>query len=336
MKALVFKGPHNVAMEDRDMPRIGPDEVLIQTKYASICGTDLKIMEGKFPAQKGLILGHEGSGIIEKIGKNVMHLEEGDPVIFEPYLICRRCIVCRSGRYNVCIDRRHLGIEADGVFSEYFKIPSYAVHPIPEGLPLEEAALAEPTSVAYHAVTRLRPLPSDSVAVLGAGPIGLMALQSVRAFGSQKVIVSDVIEQRLQVAKNLGASRTVNSREENLFDVVMEETDGNYVDKVLEAVGIPETIQQSVEIVRTAGRIGLVGISEEPVSFNFLRLVRKEIDIVTSDASCMSYEKEPLLMAMGILRVKDLISQVYNFEDILDAFERAKEKKDIKILIKFD
>jgi 2-desacetyl-2-hydroxyethyl bacteriochlorophyllide A dehydrogenase len=335
MKALVFKGPHDVAMEDVGVPQIGPDEVLIQTKFASICGTDLKIMEGKFPAQKGLILGHEGSGIVEKVGKNVNHLKKGDPVIFEPYLICRQCIVCRSGRYNVCIDRRHLGIEADGVFSEYFKIPSYAVHPIPEGLSLEEAALVEPTSVAYHAVTRLRPLPSDTVAVLGAGPIGLMALQSVKAYGSQKVIVSDIIEERLRLAENLGASRVVDSREENLFDVVMEETDGNYVDKVLEAVGIPETIQQSVEIVRTAGRIGLVGISEEPVTFNFLRLVRKEIDIVTSDASCMSYEKEPLLMAKGILRVKDLISHIYDFEDIFEAFERAKKKRDIKILIRF-
>lgn len=335
MKALIYKGPHNVEMEDIEIPKIGPDEVLIKTKYASICGTDLKIAEGQFPAKEGLILGHEASGIVEKAGKNVTHIKEGQPAVFEPYLICRRCVVCRSGRYNVCIHRRHMGIEADGVFAEYFKIPGYAVHHKPEGLSLKEAALVEPTGVAYHSVVRLAPTPSDSVVVLGAGPIALMAVQSVKAFGAHQLIVTGHHDERLSLAKKFGATRTVNTYEEDVFDAVMEETNGQYADKVLEAVGVPETIKQSVEIVRTAGRIGMVGISEKPVEFNFLRLVRKEIDIVTSDASCISYEKEPLLIAKGILNVKDMISRVYDFDNILDAFERAKLKKDIKILVKF-
>jgi threonine dehydrogenase-like Zn-dependent dehydrogenase len=336
MKALVYKGPKKVVMEDLDIPKIGPDDVLIKTQFASICGTDLKIVEGHFPAKEGLILGHEASGIVEETGKNITHITEGEPAVFEPYLICRRCILCRSGRYNVCIHRKHMGIEADGVFAEYFKIPGYAVHPSPKSLSLREAALIEPTSVAYHAVVRLNPLPGDCVVILGAGPIGLMAVQSVKLFGAHTIIVADLIEERLNLAKKFGATRTVNTREEDIFDVVMEETAGEYADKVLEAAGVPETIQQSVEIVRTGGRIGMVGISGVPVEFNFLRLVRKEIDIVTSDASCMSYEKEPLLVAKGILNVKDLISQVYDFKNILDAFTRAKLKKDIKILIKFD
>lgn len=336
MKALVYKGPHNISMEDIKIPDIGEDEVLIKTKYASICGTDLKIVEGKFPAHKGLVLGHEASGIVEKVGRNVVHITRGEPAVFEPYCVCGRCIACRSGRYNVCFYRKHMGIEADGVFAEYFKVPGYAVHPVPRGLSLEEAALAEPTSVAYHSVVRLGPLPGDSVAILGAGPIGLMALQSIRSFGAHTIIVSDVIKERLNLAEKFGATRIVNSREESMIDVVLDETDGQGVDKVLEAVGVPETIQQTVEIVRAAGKICMVGISEVPVEFNFLRLVRKEIDIVTSDASCMSYEKEPLLIAKGILNVRDLISRVYEFDRILEAFERAKLKKDIKILIRFD
>jgi 2-desacetyl-2-hydroxyethyl bacteriochlorophyllide A dehydrogenase len=336
MKAVIYKGPHNVVMDDIEVPTIGPDEVLIKTKYASICGTDLKISEGQFPAEKGLILGHEASGIVEEVGENVTHIGKGQKAIFEPYLICRRCVVCRSGRYNVCIHRRHMGIEADGVFAEYFKIPGYAVHAMPEGLSLKEAALVEPTSVAYHSVMRLDPVPGDSVVILGAGPIALMAVQSVKAFGSHTIIVTGHHNERLKLAKKFGATRTVNTYKEDIFDVVMEETDGQYADKVLEAVGVPKTIQQSVEIVRTAGRIGMVGISEVPVEFNFLRLVRKEIDIVTSDASCMSYEKEPLLIAKGILNVKDLISRVYPFDDVFDAFEQAKKKEDIKILLKFD
>jgi 2-desacetyl-2-hydroxyethyl bacteriochlorophyllide A dehydrogenase len=336
MKALIYEGPHSVVLKDIDVPEIGSDDVLVKTKCASICGTDLKIIEGHFPAQKGLILGHEASGIVEKVGENITHIGDGDPVVFEPYLICGRCVACRSGRYNVCVRRRHMGIEVDGVFAEYFKIPGYAVHRMPENLSFEEAALAEPTSVAYHSVVRLNPLPGDTVVILGAGPIGLMAVQSVKVFGSHKIIVSDPVEERLHLARKFGAKRTINPQNENVFDAVMEETDGHYADKVLEAVGVPETIQLSVEIVRTAGRIGIVGISDVPVEFNFLRLVRKEIDIVTSDASCMSYEKEPLLIAEGILNVKDLISQVYDFDSILDAFERAKLKKDIKILIKFD
>jgi L-iditol 2-dehydrogenase len=336
MKALIYNGPHNVMVKDVDVPEIGADDVLVKTKCASICGTDLKIIKGQFPAKKGLILGHEASGVVEKVGENITHIQKGEPAVFEPYLICGRCIMCRSGRYNVCIHRKHMGIEADGVFAEYFKIPGYAVHPAPEGLSLEEAALIEPTSVAYHAVVRLNPLPSDCVVILGAGPIGLMALQSVRIFGSRTIIVGDIIKERLALAKKFGATRTVVMNEEPIFDVVMEETKGEYADKVLEAAGAPETIQQSVELVRTGGRIGMVGISEAPVAFNFMRLVRKEIDIVTSDASCMSYEKEPLLVAQGILNVKDLISYVYDFDDILDALERAQLKKDIKILIRID
>lgn len=335
MKALVYEAPGKVRIKDVDKPEIASDEVLIKTKFATLCGTDENILEGKFPAKEGVILGHEASGIVEDVGGNVPNLQPGEPVICAPYLVCGRCIPCRAGRYNVCMNRKHLGIEVDGLFAEYFKLPGYAVYPAPAGMSLEEGALVEPASVAYHAVRRTSPTPSDSVVIFGAGRIGLLVLQSVKAFGCQRIIVAEVIDRRLQFAEKLGAHRVVNPRNENLKEIVKEETDGTGVDVVMEAAGIPQTIAETVGLVRSAGKICLIGIPEKPVEFDFLTLVRREIDIVTSDASLVGYERTHELVAKRIIDVRPLITHTFHFEDIIKAFDVAKGQEAIKVLIEF-
>jgi len=335
MKALVYVDVGKVEIRDVEKPQIGSDEVLIKTKFATICGTDENISEGKFPAKTGVILGHEASGIVEEVGKSVPNMKPGEPVICAPYLVCGRCLPCRAGRYNVCMNRKHLGIEVDGLFAEYFKLPGYAVYPAPPGMSLEEGALVEPASVAYHAVRRTSPTPSDSVVIFGAGRIGLLVLQSVAAFGCQRIIVSELIGRRLPLAEKLGAHRVVNPQNENLKEIVKEETDGKGVDIVMEAAGIPETIAETVELVRSAGKICLIGIPENPVEFDFMTLVRREIDIVTSDASLIGYEKTHELVAKKIIDVRPLITHTFHFEDISKAFEVAKGQEALKVLIEF-
>ncbi len=335
MQALVFDGPGDIHIKEVDKPRISPDEVLIKTGFAAVCGTDLHIMKGSFPAKPGIIMGHEAAGTVEAVGENVKHLVPGQQVVNAPYLICGDCLPCRSGRYNVCRYREHLGIDTDGVFAEYYKLPEYAVYPSPDGLSLEEGALVEPAAVGYHAVRRIAPTPSDTVVIIGAGPIGLFALESVVAFGSQRIIVSGHRQRRLELAKRLGAHRVVRPPEEDLRTVVLEETDGNGADMVIEAAGRPDTIAETVSLVRSAGRICLVGIPSQEVRFDFISLVRREVDVLTSDASLLAYERTHELVAKRILDARPLISHVFPFERIIEAIEASQDQDAIKILIRF-
>jgi L-iditol 2-dehydrogenase len=336
MKALIYEGPKDVKMKEVEKPKIGSDEVLIKTKFVAICGSDMSIFKGTFPVRNGIILGHEGSGVVEKVGSDVRNAKPGDEVILAPFDFCGECVPCRAGRYNVCRKRVHVGIDVDGLLAEYFKLPSHAVYPLPKGMNLEEGALVEPASVGYHAVRRASPTPSDTVVILGAGPIGLLVLQGVAAFGSQKIIVSELIDKRAKLAEKLGAHRVVNPKKENLQEVVMKETDGEGADIAIEAVGSPDTIAQTVGLVRSAGRICLVGIPSGSLSFDFRTLVRREIDIVTSDATLMSYEKTHELVAKKIIDVRPLISHTLDFKDVLKAFDILKDQQDaIKVMIKF-
>jgi len=333
MKALVFDGPGDVRLKEVPRPEISDDEVLIRTRFAAVCGTDAHMLTGGFPAKKGIVMGHEASGVAEAVGSRVTHIKPGQQVVGSPIVVCGSCLACRSGRYNVCQHRKHLGIEADGVFAEYFKLPGYSVFPAPPGLSPEEGALVEPAAVGYHAVCRAAPTPSDTVVVMGAGPIGLFILESIVAFGCQKIIVSGHRQRRLDLAKELGAHRVVSPPEEDLEAVVMGETGGSGADIVIEAVGRPDTIAQSVRLARSAGRIMMVGIPGEPVPFDFIHLVRREVDLLTSDASLYAYERIHELVAKKILDARPLITHTFPFDRAIEAIETSKAQDAIKVLI---
>jgi len=333
MKALVFDGPGEVRLKDVPTPEISDDEVLIRTEFAAVCGTDAHMLSGGFPAKKGIVMGHEASGVVEAVGARVRHVVPGQPVVGSPIVVCGRCLACRSGRYNVCQHRKHLGIEADGVFAEYFKLPGYSVFASPPGLSPEEGALVEPAAVGYHAVCRAAPTPSDTVVVMGAGPIGLFILESVAAFGCQKIIVSGHRQRRLDLAMELGAHRTVRPPDEDLEAVVMQETNGAGADLVIEAVGRPDTIAQSVRLARSAGKIMMVGIPGEPVPFDFIHLVRREVDLLTSDASLYAYERIHELVAKKVLDARPLITHTFPFDQAIEAIEMSKSKDAVKVLI---
>ncbi len=336
MQALRFAGPGDVAFVDVPVPSISPDEVLIRTRYAAVCGTDAHMMEGAFPAKPGIIMGHEASGIVEAVGDGVTHLKPGQAVVSSPIIVCGKCLPCRSGRYNVCQQRQHLGIEADGVYAQYYKLPGYSVFGSPDGLSLQEAALVEPAAVGYHAVCRATPTPSETAVVMGAGPIGLFILESLIAFGCQKVIISGHRTRRLELARQLGAHRVVRTPDENLKQTVMEETDGCGADLVIEAVGRPDTISESVYLARSAGRLMIVGIPSQPVEFDFISLVRREVDLLTADASLFAVERVHELVAKKVLDARPLITHVFPFARVKEAIQESKQKDAIKVLVEFD
>jgi 2-desacetyl-2-hydroxyethyl bacteriochlorophyllide A dehydrogenase len=333
MKALVFDGPGEVHLKEVPRPEISDDEVLIRTEFAAVCGTDAHMLSGGFPARKGIVMGHEASGVAEAVGSRVKHIVPGQRVVGSPIVVCGTCLACRSGRYNVCQRRKHLGIEADGVFAEYYKLPGYSVFPAPPGLTPEEGALVEPAAVVYHAVCRVAPTPSDTVVVMGAGPIGLFVLESVAAFGCQRIIVSGHRRRRLELAKRLGAHRVVCPPDEDLEAVVMEETGGSGADVVIEAVGRPDTIAQSVRLARSAGKIMMVGIPSGLVPFDFVHLVRREVDLLTSDASLYAYERIHELVAKKVLDARPLITHTFPFDRAIEAIEASKAQDAVKVLI---
>jgi len=336
MRALVFGGPGDAQFEEVAIPEISPDEVLIKTRFAAVCGTDAHMLDGRFPAKPGIIMGHEASGVVEAVGSRVTHLEPGQPVVTSPIIVCGSCKPCRSGRYNVCRRRKHLGIEADGVYAEFYKLPGYSVYPAPEGLDPKEAALVEPAAVGYHAVSRAAPTPSETVVILGDGPIGLFILESVVAFGCQRIIVSGHRKRRLDLARELGADRVVRPPEDDPKAIVMEETGGAGADLVIEAAGRPETIAESVHLARSAGRIMMVGIPGDPIPFDFIDLVRREVDLLTSDASLFATELPHELVAKRILDARPLITHTFPFDEALDAIRASKGQDAIKVLISLD
>ncbi len=333
MKALVFEGPGKIQLKEIPKPVISDEEVLIRTEFAAVCGTDAHMLSGGFPARNGIVMGHEACGVVEAVGNRVTHVVTGQRVVGSPIIVCGNCLACRSGRYNVCQRRKHLGIEADGVFAEFYKLPGYSVFPAPQGLSAQEGALVEPAAVGYHAVCRAAPTPSDTVVVMGSGPIGLFILESVVAFGCQKIIVSGHRQRRLDLAKTLGAHRVVRPPEEDLEAVVMEETRGSGADIVIEAVGRPDTIAQSVRLARSAGKIMMVGIPAGPVSFDFVHLVRREVDLLTSDASLYAYERIHELVAKKVIDARPLITHTFPFEQAIEAIEASKAQDAIKVLI---
>jgi len=333
MKALVFDGPGRVGLKEVPKPEISDDEVLIRTEFAAVCGTDAHMLSGGFPAREGTIMGHEASGIAEAVGARVTHIVPGQRVVCSPIVVCGSCLACRSGRYNVCERRKHLGIEADGTFAEHFKLPGYSVFEAPPGLSPEEAALVEPAAVGYHAVCRAAPTPSDTVVVMGSGPIGLFILESVAAFGCQKIIVSGHRQRRLELAKALGAHRVVRPPDEDLEAVVMEETRGSGADIVIEAVGRADTIAESVRLARSAGKIMMVGIPAGPVAFDFVHLVRREVDLLTSDASLYAYERIHELVAKKVIDTRPLITHTFPLDDVIEAIEASKGQDAVKVLV---
>ena len=333
MRALVFDGPGKVGFKDIPVPEIAADEVLIRTSFGAVCGTDAHMLEGAFPAKEGIVIGHEASGVVEAVGDRVHHLEPGQHVVASPIIVCGRCKPCRSGRYNICRHRRHLGIEADGVFAEFFKLPGYSVYAAPDGLDPGEAALVEPAAVGYHAVCRAAPTPSETVVIIGDGPIGLFMLESAVAFGCQRIILSGHRKRRLDLALELGAHRIVRPPEDDLHAVVMEETDGAGADLVIEGAGRAETIGESVHLARSAGRLMVVGIPSSEIPFDFIDLVRREIDLLTSDASLFATEVPHELVAKRILDARPLITHTFPFDQAIDAIRASKGQDAIKVLI---
>jgi len=319
-------------------PRRG--ELLIKVRSVGICGSDLHAYHGNQPFVKPpRILGHELAGDVWAIGEGAEKsgFEIGDKVVAEGLFTCGQCGFCRSGRYNICENARVLGIHVNGADAEFVNIPAEAIHHLPERMNYDEGALVEPAAVAAHAVERCGVGEDDVVAITGMGPIGLLTMQMAKARGASKIFVSDVIDYRLDLARKLGADLTVNARQEDWSRRVSQATNGRGADAVFEAVGHPDTIRETFEIVRHGGSVIVIGMSyAQPImEMNMLSLPMKELRVLGSKASARMTDKVIELFRQGRVNFRDLVSHALPLAEAPRGFELCDKKREnaVKVIL---
>ncbi|MDP6666884.1 MAG: alcohol dehydrogenase catalytic domain-containing protein [Dehalococcoidia bacterium] len=339
MQAIVLHGKNDLRYHaDYPKPMPAPGEVLLRMTYTSICQTDIELWHrGMFRnPNTPRILGHEAAGIVEELGECVTTLAVGDRIAVENVRTCGTCIFCRKGRASLCENGRNFGFSDNGGLAEYAVWPANLCIRLPDNMTNEEAPLAEPTSVAVHAVMNSEIHVGDTAAVIGCGVVGLVTLQVLQAAGA-KVVAIDPREQSLALAKELGATGALNPSTDDPTELLPGLTNGYGPDVVIETAGAPGTALNAVQWVRRGGRAVIVGFSAVPDELNFARTLMGEKTVMGSAATGTGeYQKAVDLIARGLVNVKPLISARVTLEKgIPNGFERMlKPEKDVfRILV---
>jgi len=331
MKAAILYKLKDMRIEEIDIPQISSNEVLVKMKRVGICGSDVHFyLRGRiafFVVEKPLILGHECSGEIVEVGEKVSNLRPGQRVVIEPGFVCGKCFYCRSGRYNLCREVKFYGAPPfHGTFAEYVTAPEQNVYPIPENISYEEGAMIEPLAVGMMATKMGKVGVNDIVTVLGAGPIGQMALQASKVHGAPEIYVTDVIDYRLEYAKKYGANEVINAAKEDVVSVIKNLTDGKGVDVVIDASGAPSAIRQAVDIVKPGGRIVLVGYPPSDVPLPLAEVISKELTLQGIHRYANVYSAAIKAVSSGKAIVKPYVTHVFPFDRILEGFETHIKK----------
>ncbi len=336
MKAIVIPNPNEIEIRDIPMPAVKDGEALLKVKYVGICGADVASFTGNQPfTTYPRIPGHEFSAEIVSVPENDKGLKVGDIVTCNPYFNCNECYSCKRGFVNCCTDNQTMGVQRDGAFCEYISMPIERIYP-GKGISAKELALIEPFSISQHAITRAAIKESDTVLIVGAGPIGLFALLAAK-LKCKKIAVADILDNRLELAKAYGADAVVNTKKESIEEFTANFTDGNGFDVCIEACGAPETFLTCIDSAAFAADIILIGNGKRETSFNHSIILKKELNIHGSrNALKDDFLKNIDAVAENRADVMKMVSNVYDMDKALDAF-RALANNDgtlAKLLIK--
>jgi len=321
-------------------PAPGPGEVLVRVAACGICGSDVHGYDGSSGRRiPPIVMGHEAAGRIAKLGARVTEFAEGDRVTFDSTIYCGVCDPCRRGEMNLCDNRQVLGVSCPdyrraGAFAEYVVVPSRVLYRLPDNLSFAEAAMLEAVAVAVHAVSLAEISPKSTALVLGAGMIGLLVVQALRAAGCSRVFVADIDSSRLQLARGVGATAVLSSGA-GLAAEVLQLSGGDGADVAVEAVGRNETVAAAVESVRKGGTVVLVGNTSPEVALPLQKVVTRQIRLQGSCASAGEYPRAMELLASGAIQVKPLITAVAPLGDGPRWFERlhAREPNLMKVVL---
>lgn|SRR5699024_10463674 len=338
MQAVKVKEPFDMVISDEEMPEIKQEnEVLVKVKRVGICGSDMHIYHGTNPlATYPRVIGHEVAGEVVQIGENVTTLQVGDHIVVEPISYCGTCYACRKGRPNVCEDLSVFGVHEDGGMREYFVLPENQLHAVDKSLDWDEIVLAEPYTIGAQAVWRGGVEKDDTVLIQGCGPIGICALKIAKLRGAH-VMMTDLSEERLAFAKENGADEVFNAKG-NVEAAVMEFTNDEGINVVIDAVCIPFTFELGPKVASPAGTIVCLGFDEKPSAIPQLPITKKELTIVGSRLQTYQFKEVVALLNSKQLKSNGLITQKFPLQDVQEAFTFVENNPDKvrKALISFE
>ena len=337
--AMVFE-PGKVEFRDREIPEPGLGQVLIKTRAVSVCGSDVHTFHGKHPfAPLPAALGHELAGEVVGLGPEADRFEIGDRVVLEPIIVCGKCEFCIQGDYHLCRSVSFHHRQGQGAFTPYFVSDEKWIHPLPDNVSFEEGALVEPLAVAVHAVERAGLKMGDSVAVFGAGAIGLLILMLAKLSGAGDVFCVDVQDFRLKKALELGANEVFDNRSGDAVDKILERTGGLGVDAAFEAVGIPLTVNQTLTSLKKGGTAVIVGLSSTPeITIPSNIFVAKEITLRGSQGYCRDFKTALKLLENGGVDLKPLITHTFPPIKLQDGFDCLDDPASgaVKVVVRYD
>lgn len=314
--------PEKLVLEYKEIPLPAIDEVIIKVKYAGLCGSDVHAYLGELPAVRfPVVPGHEFSGIVVATGKEVKRCKKGDRVVAEPFIPCGKCYNCKHALYYLCEELKIMGFQVDGAFRQYVTVHQERIHFIPQKLDLKVAAFTEPLAVAVHAVKEAKISPQDHILIMGAGTIGLLALQIAKSLGAE-VIITDLFDFKLNIAKNLGGDKTVNVSKTSIEDLFAHDFNEENVDVVLDCVGIPSDITKLINMVRKGIKIiSIGGITGEKVEVPIGQITKKELKIMGSFLyTSQDFEQAMQYLNKGLIDVVPLISHISPLDKIKEAY----------------
>ncbi|MBX6395549.1 MAG: zinc-dependent alcohol dehydrogenase family protein [Alicyclobacillaceae bacterium] len=333
MKALVIQEPLRAVVKEVPDPVPGPGEVVVAVKAAGICGTDFHIFEGDSLGSYPIIPGHEFAGVVDAVGPGVTSLRPGDRVAVDPSLFCGRCAFCLTNRGNHCENWGGIGTTVPGGFAERVKVPAANAFLIPDSMTFEEAAFIEPVACVVHGMNRLRLRPADRVLLFGAGAMGQQLVQALVHSGASELVVVDVDETKLELARRFGATRTV--RAERVVEELEDETRG--FDVVVDATGVPAVIQQALRFLGPTGKFLQFGVAPKSatISFSPFDLYHKDWTLIGSMAVNHTYLPALRWIRDGRIQVKPLLSETLVLEDLPEFLAKPKSSGLLKVQVRF-
>lgn len=332
--------PKRISFREVEIPQPSPGQVLVKVKKIGVCGSDIHVFHGTHPfTPYPVTQGHEVSGQIAALGNNVKGLSVGQRVTFEPQCFCGKCYPCTHGKYNLCENLKVMGFQTTGTASEYFAVDAAKVDVLPDGMTYNEGAMIEPLAVTVHAAKRFPDIEGAKVAILGCGPIGILLAQSCKALGAAQVMITDISDYRLALAKRIGVDVTVNTKNRDFGEAMVEAFGPDKADVIYDCAGNDTTMGQAIKYARKGSTIILVAVFSKIAAVDLAVLNDHELDLNTT----MMYRHEDYLDALrlvgeGRIQLKPLMSKHFAFADYQQAYEYidANGEMTMKVIIDID
>ena len=340
MLQQVMTAPGEISFREVPMPEVHENDVLVRIRRIGVCGSDIHVYHGEHPfTSYPVTQGHEVAGEVVSYGKNVQGLHEGQKVTIQPQVFCGECYPCRHGKYNLCEHLKVMGFQTTGVASEYFAVDASKVTPLPDTMSFDEGAMIEPLAVAVHAVRRVGDVTGQKIAVLGAGPIGILVAQTAKGLGAASVMITDISDLRLKKATECGVDICVNTAQRDFGEALVEAFGPDKADVIYDCAGNDITMNQAIRCARKGSTIILVAVFAKMATVDLAVLNDHELDLNTTMMyRSEDYEEAIRLVQEGRVQLTPPISQHFAFTDYLEAYRfiDANRESTMKVIIDVD